>query len=107
MDAGKRQERISIESRSGSETSLGSLVDTWSLSFQRWAAVKGIRGAESQPSGVPTYAGTFRFTMVKPTPITPNQRIVWKGRPHNIIAVDDSSLHEVVVTAVDGQQGGA
>lgn len=103
----RRDEKIEIQARSGSETSFGTIPNTWTTTLTRWAHVKGLRGMETNSEGVPAYAGTYQFTMAKPTAITPNQRILWKARAFNITGIDDSDKACVIVTAVDGQQGEA
>lgn len=104
MNAGSRDQRITIQSRASTVSATGATTGSWSTVLARSAAVKAVSGRETSADGIPLAAGTFIFTVATPTAVTVNQRIGWKGRTFNIVAIDDSARDLIKITAVDGQQ---
>lgn len=97
MDARRADQRIEFHRNTPTRDSSGSLVDSWALLKETWAAVDGAKGTGEhwvQPMTVQQadYIVWVRADIVKRLTVTVADRIFWKGRRFNIKDMPDQQL---------------
>lgn len=101
MRAGKLRKRISLETPSRAQNSLGEDVATFGSAVSRWASIEPLSGNELIVAQSVTPIATHKITLRHDTAITPETRIVWDSRTFNVISVINPSERNImtVVTA--------
>lgn len=86
MDAGKLDQRVTIQEKSVTRAANGEEVITWVTHAERWARVEPIRGREffaaAQMQGAVDYRVTIRYLST----VTRAMRLLWRGVVLDIVA---------------------
>lgn len=98
--AGKRNQRITIERKTVTRNSIGEEIETWSTLATVWAEAHPTRGREFFAAGGEHARADVMFRILYRTDITITEedRVVWAGKNHDLVAppVDVSGAHEVI-----------
>ena len=80
-------ERIRIEARATADNSLGEEVGAWEPIHvgSLWAKAEPIRSRELVAADQIQSAGDTRFTIRFRDGVLPSMRVVWRGKPYDII----------------------
>lgn len=86
--AGSRNQRITIERKSVTRNSIGEEVETWATLSAVWAEAHPTRGREFFAAGGEHARADVMFRILYRTDITITEedRVVWNGLYHDIIA---------------------
>ena len=87
--AGKRDKRVTIESKSVTINGIGEEVVTWATFATRWAAVLPIRGREFFAAEQTLSSVDYRVNLLKPLAITREMRIKVGSVTMDIVSIID------------------
>lgn len=95
--AGKRNQRITIERKTVTRNALGEEVDTWATLAPVWAEAHPTRGREFFAAAQMQARADVMFRILYRSDVTEEDRVVWKGERHDIVAppVDVAGAREV------------
>lgn len=92
MDGGKFDRRITIQSRTLTQSAMGDVVETWVTVATVWARLMSSKGREFYSGGVPlgvTDAGfQIRYSSAV-SAMDQTWRIIYDGQPYDVSAVDE------------------
>jgi SPP1 family predicted phage head-tail adaptor len=86
VNAGKLDQRITLQAPSASVDSLGQRVETWGAVVAVWANVEPLRGREFVAAGAINSEAQVKVRMRYRAGVTPAMRVLWRGVPHAIVA---------------------
>ena len=98
MQAGKLDQRVTVERFSRTEDELGQPIETWAPLFTCWAEVSPLLGREYLAAAALVSEVTARIRMRYRPGITSQDRIIHEGKVYGITSVADvhSSRRELV-----------
>lgn len=86
MSAGKRRERVELQSPPIIDDNAGGTLGPWIFVAKLWAGVEALRGDEAILAGVAAGVVTYRVT-INARVVTSAQRFVWKGQVLDVRSV--------------------
>lgn len=103
MDAGKLDQRVTLQQRSGVADGLGQVTLTWVDVATVWARVVPLRGREFFAAAQIQQENTVRVILRKRSDVTSAWRLVWRGVAHDVTGVialaDDPGFMEIMALA--------
>ena len=87
INSNAMRERVTLQSKSVTRTSLGEEVVTWSDVATVWAEVAPIRGREFFDAAQIQQAVDIRVVIRTRSGVTPDMRLQWASEPYDITAV--------------------
>lgn len=104
MDAGKLDQRVTLQSVSSTTDAGGGRVETWATVATLWASVRPMSGRERLQADQLESPANYRVTIRRRTDLTTDKRILWKGKPLNIRFDGFNSAREGYMT-FDAEMG--
>ena len=91
MNPGELNRRIEIQKDSshGETNENGYAVETWVAVARPWAGVEAVSGAEKMSGGGLIAKASFKFRIRYRPGVTAQNRVLYAGKPMNIVFVDD------------------
>ncbi len=80
MNAGKLNQRITLQRRKVGQAKSGQASGEWEDVCTVWAQVKCTNSGYADTDGVVRYEGVYRFYIRWRADVTAGMRVVWKGR---------------------------
>lgn len=80
MNAGKLNQRITLQKRVDGQKKSGQQAEDWVDYCTVWAQVKCTNSGYADSDGVVRYDGVYRFYIRWRSDVTAGMRVVWKGR---------------------------
>ncbi len=105
MSAGRRNERIRIETVSTVNDAARQPIETWTLLRDVWAQVVQQSGKEFVANAATTGGSDAAFSLLYQSDVDHKMRVVWRGKNYEIQSVDsDYRKNETLIKArwVDG-----
>lgn len=109
MQAGKLDQRVTIQQKSTSRNSIGEEVVTWVDLASVWAEAIPVRGNEFFAAAQMQQAVDVRFRIRQRADITGAMRMIWKTLPYDIVAIIPGTAKYVgilEIMAVNGVRNG-
>ena len=98
MNAGKLDQRVTVERFTSTVDDWGTPIDTWAPLFSCWAAVEPLVGREYLAAQAAQSEVTARVTMRYRPGITAQDRVIHNGTTYNIVSlIDVRSGHRELV----------
>lgn len=95
MNAGQLRHRVVIESRTGTQDSVGQPIDDWSVFAELWAAVEPLTGRELFSAQQVNAETTTRVRMRYREGLDTSMRIVHHGINYNILNIIDPEMRHI------------
>lgn len=103
MQAGKRNQRITLQQRTTTTDGLGQDVVVWSDVAKVWARALPLRSREFFAARQIQEEDTVRFVILARADVAKTWRLIWKGVAHDITGVipltDDPGFMEIMALA--------
>lgn len=107
--AGQLTQRVQLQQRAASVDGLGESIGAWvDVGAPVWAKVEPLTGREYLAAGALQQTVDTRFVIRHRTGITPSMRLVWQGRPYDIVSAEaaDGGSEWLDIMAVNGVRDG-
>ncbi len=105
IEAGKRDQRISVQPWTGTQAN-GVTTKSWGSGVERWAAVKALTGSELDSGNRVVMDATHEFTIPRPTTVGVRDRLTWFGQFWDILSIDQTDRQVIRIQAKAGQRQG-
>lgn len=86
LNAGRLDQRITLQQPNASVDALGQRVETWADVAELWARAQPLRGREFFAAGQVQSEASVKFTIRWREGVAGHMRVVWRGVPHAIVA---------------------
>ena len=87
--AGQLNQRVQLQQRAGTADGLGEAAAAWvNVGTPLWAKVEPLTGREYLAAGALQQAVDTRFVIRHRAGVTPSMRLVWQGRPYDIVSAE-------------------
>jgi SPP1 family predicted phage head-tail adaptor len=99
MDAGTLRDRVTVQQPTETRNSLGESLLSYTAFEVVWASVQGVSAREFLLAGQQQVEVSHRVKMRYLTGLTPQMRILWRGRTLEIISIlehENRSIHELI-----------
>lgn len=94
MNAGDLRHRIAIQSKTTTKNANGVKTVTWTTLYELWAKVEDMLGSETLADGTTRAEQITKFTIRHKDGITSAMRILYGGKPYEIIRPPDRLDHK-------------
>lgn len=95
LQAGKLRERVTIQTVTRTSDGGGGFTEAWANTATVWARVEPLTGREAFEAMQVASTMSHRVVIRKRT-VTPQQRVIWKGKTLRINAVRPDEIDEAV-----------
>ena len=109
MQAGKLDQRVTIQQKSTSRNSIGEEVVTWADLATVWAEAIPVRGSEFFAAAQMQQVVDVRFRIRYRAGLTGAKRLLWKTLPYDIVAIIPGTAKYIgilEIMAVNGVRNG-
>lgn len=89
VNAGERDQQVTLQAKSVTRNALGEEVVTWINEATFWARVSPLRGREFVAGAQFTGSGDTLFVSAFRTDVTPGKRLLWRGAPFDVTYAQD------------------
>ena len=87
LNAGELDQRVTLQQRAAGVDALGQDSATWADVATVWAKAEPLRGREFFAAGQAHSEVSVRFRIRYRTGVLPTMRALWRGVPHDVVAV--------------------
>jgi SPP1 family predicted phage head-tail adaptor len=85
MDPGELDQRVTLQTRTAGQDSLGNKSLTWTDVAEVWASYRPIRGTEYFAAGQIQAVVDAKFIIRYRDNVTSSMRLTWRGTPYDIV----------------------
>jgi SPP1 family predicted phage head-tail adaptor len=99
MDAGTLRDRVTVQQATENRNRLGESISEWATFTEVWASVQGVSAREFLLAGQQQVEVSHRVKMRYLNGLTPQMRLLWRGRTLEIISIlehENRSVHELI-----------
>jgi SPP1 family predicted phage head-tail adaptor len=99
MDAGILRDRVTVQQATENRNRLGESISEWATFTEVWASVQGVSAREFLLAGQQQVEVSHRVKMRYLNGLTPQMRLLWRGRTLEIISIlehENRSVHELI-----------
>lgn len=87
LDAGKLDQRITLQSRAAGTDGMGQASGAWQDVATVWAQVLPLRGREFFAAAAVQQEASIKVTLRYRPDVSPSMRVIWQGVAHDITSV--------------------
>ena len=99
MNAGTLRDRVTVQQATENRNRLGESISEWATFTEVWASVQGVSAREFLLAGQQQVEVSHRVKMRYLNGLTPQMRLLWRGRTLEIISIlehENRSVHELI-----------
>lgn len=107
--AGQLNQRVQLQQRGAGDDALRESNGAWvNVGAEVWAKVEPLTGREGLAAGALQQTVDTRFILRHRGDVTPDMRVVWKGRAYDVISAEpvDGGIEWLEIMAVHGVRDG-
>lgn len=86
MNAGKLNQRLTLQQRVASQDGLGQAAGAWQDVATVWGRAQPLRGREFFAAGQMQASAEVKFTIRYRPDVAASWRVLWRGAPHDLVA---------------------
>jgi SPP1 family predicted phage head-tail adaptor len=99
IQAGTLRDRVTVQRATENRNRLGESISEWTAFEVVWASVQGVSAREFLLAGQQQVEVSHRVKMRYLNGLTPQMRLLWRGRTLEIISIlehENRSVHELI-----------